>query len=302
MSQADDRHSSGGQGRRDLRRHERVWDLLPWYVNGTLAATERAAVEDHLAACPLCRQEAESCRRIGAMVRAVEEVAPSPHPVQLARLMSRVEQAEAAGGLPHRALEAPPAPDAPDALAALAALAPVSEAGAASAESSPGVPAGSWLGGGPRRLGRRLLGTLAVTPRAVRWTLAAQMSLLVVLAGGFAWRQQHVAPPAIYQVQAEPGPPPALAAPARGRQLRIVFGEDATERQIRDLLLRIRGRVTGGPSPLGAYTVEIPAGGGAADPPEVVVVFLRAQPAVRFVEPVAGVAGSGASDPSAGRE
>jgi anti-sigma factor RsiW len=289
MSQADDRHSNGGQGRRDLHRHERVWDLLPWYVNGTLAAAERAAVEDHLAACPQCRQETESCRRIGAMVGAVEEVAPSPHPVQLARLLSRVEQAEAAGGLPRRAPDSPPAPDAPGALAALAAT---SEAGAASRGPSPGSSAGGWPGGGPRRLGRRLLGTLAVTPLPVRWALAAQMSLLVVLAGGFAWRQAHVAPPAIYEVQSEPGPPPTLAASAHGRQLRVVFAEDATERQIRDLLLRIRGRVTGGPSPLGAYTVEIPAAGGAADPPAVVVAFLRAQPAVRFVEPVA----------SAGRE
>lgn len=37
--------------------HNRVWDLLPWYVNETLSAEERSEVEAHLADCSSCRHE-----------------------------------------------------------------------------------------------------------------------------------------------------------------------------------------------------------------------------------------------------
>ena len=39
---------------RGERLHERVWNLLPWYVNGTLSLKERERVEAHLAACRRC--------------------------------------------------------------------------------------------------------------------------------------------------------------------------------------------------------------------------------------------------------
>src|SRR5262245_56700406 len=83
-----------GEARRE-RLHRRAWDLLPWYVNGTLAAGERRAVEEHLAGCAACRDEAARCRETEAAVLAAGEVAPSPHPARLARLMERIEQAEA---------------------------------------------------------------------------------------------------------------------------------------------------------------------------------------------------------------
>lgn len=36
--------------RKDHERvHRRVWELLPWYVNGTLSHPERQGVEAHLA-------------------------------------------------------------------------------------------------------------------------------------------------------------------------------------------------------------------------------------------------------------
>jgi hypothetical protein len=37
--------------------HDRVQELLPWYVTGTLSAAETAQVEAHLAACDACRAE-----------------------------------------------------------------------------------------------------------------------------------------------------------------------------------------------------------------------------------------------------
>jgi len=73
--------------------HQQAWDLLPWLVNETLEPGEREGVESHLAACSECRGEAERCRALEALVRSAE-VAPSPHPAQLAQLMRRVDEAE----------------------------------------------------------------------------------------------------------------------------------------------------------------------------------------------------------------
>jgi hypothetical protein len=72
-------------------------------------------------------------------------------------------------------------------------------------------------------------------------------------------------------------------------RLRVMFSPKATERQISGLLLGVRGKITDGPSPYGAYTVEVPAAG---DPVRVVLARLRSEPqVVAFVEPVAGEPG-----------
>jgi hypothetical protein len=35
--------------------HARAFELLPWFVNGSLAADERDAVELHVRSCIMCR-------------------------------------------------------------------------------------------------------------------------------------------------------------------------------------------------------------------------------------------------------
>lgn len=40
-------------------RHRQTQDLLPWYVNGSLAPAETSAVEKHLAECDECRADLE---------------------------------------------------------------------------------------------------------------------------------------------------------------------------------------------------------------------------------------------------
>jgi hypothetical protein len=54
------------------------WDLLSAYVDGELAAEERRAVEDHLAACPGCRAELDGMRRVASRLRSLERAAPPP--------------------------------------------------------------------------------------------------------------------------------------------------------------------------------------------------------------------------------
>jgi len=49
--------------------------LLPWYVNGTLTADERAEVEQHLEECGECRAAVEELRQIAI---AVDQGEPTP--------------------------------------------------------------------------------------------------------------------------------------------------------------------------------------------------------------------------------
>lgn len=64
---------------------------LPWLVNGTLEEGEGAALLAHLATCAACRAEEASCRALAAAVAAAPEVAPRPHPGELARLLARID-------------------------------------------------------------------------------------------------------------------------------------------------------------------------------------------------------------------
>jgi anti-sigma factor RsiW len=211
----------------DERLHQRVWELLPWYANGTLGETERRTVEEHAAQCERCREEVQACRQLGEAVQRTAMEAPTPHPARLSRLMSRLDEAD---------------------------------------------------GSSPRA---RLAGLLTATPRPVRWVLAGQLAALLLLAAGLAWTPPPPPPadPAEYRTLSD------AVAPAAGAQVRVVFAEGATERQIRDVLLPIGGQLAGGPSQLGVYTVELPAG---RDPLPVVLQHLRSRPEVSFAEPVAG--------------
>jgi Putative zinc-finger len=375
-------------------RHESVWLLLPWHANGTLEAAERRLVEDHLAGCPSCREEMARCNAFAAALRDREEIAPSPHPLQLARLMERIEASERGFDAPSengesgengdsgehgendargedRAVETAAASSragelagetsAPvrDGTAAVAAAARAGRAGAL-----PGVaamPSGRADGGSDRkggigaigdhrRGGERRASLLGDTPRPVRWALAGQLAALVLLSATLAvgparrFESGKLAAPASERAAAPAGAvyhtlsaPSALAASAvasaagaAAPQIRVMFAEAATEKQMREVLLSTRGRLVDGPSPLGTYTLELPAPASAAAAPPaggsrgtgagdaapasaaprashaeaapdsmgIVLAYLRSQPIVRFAEPVAGTGTPATSSPA----
>ena len=219
------------------RMHQRIWELLPWYANGTLAESEKEKVEAHLADCPRCQEEEEICRRTAMAVKSVGEVAPSPHPVQLQRMLARIEENE-------------------------------------TEERS---RAGWWRRGLPLRA------LVEATPGPLRVSLVAQAAVILLLVGLLVWQQLRTpsaAPPAEYVTLSDPAP---AAVPSLG--LRVMFSPQATEREIRDLLHGIRGQIVAGPSPMGVYTVEVPADG---DPLKVILARLRSEPQVAFAERAAG--------------
>ena len=75
--------------------HQKVWEILPWYVNGTLEGHEHEFVARHILRCQSCADEIVRCQSIAAAVRSSEEPARTPSPEHFARLMERIDRASA---------------------------------------------------------------------------------------------------------------------------------------------------------------------------------------------------------------
>lgn len=198
--------------------HEEAWDLLPWYVNGTLEGEELRGVEEHLELCGICREEVRYWRECSSLLAEEDELALSPD-AGLARLRDRV----------HR-----------------------------------GTPALRERVRAPRRWPT----VLRTTPHTVRWAMAAQMAAIAILAGWLATTrpapslQAGSAGSGAPAVDSARGPyytladPTAQASPTEGL-LRVVFGSETREREIRGALIAVGGRIVAGPSPTGVYTVRV---------------------------------------------
>ena len=197
--------------------HRSCWKLLPWYVNGTLEAGERAGIERHLEGCDACRQEVTSLEQLRGHVRNPRDTAPIGAPAMARGLRQALDRIDGAGS------RFRPSP-------------------------------------------------------AVRWVLAGQAAAILVLVSLL------VSPTA----PEEPGGYRTLSAPRATSEsgegiFRIVFSDNATEIELRQLLRSVNAEIVAGPSSVGAYTLRAgrePAGGGER------LERLRASPLVRLVEPI----------------
>lgn len=61
----------------DRAEHHRVWDLLPWLVNGSLEGEEAAMARAHVETCPECARELERQIVLCEIVAAADAPIPS---------------------------------------------------------------------------------------------------------------------------------------------------------------------------------------------------------------------------------
>jgi len=209
--------------------HDEVGELLPWYANGTLAADEREAVDEHLTTCHDCREELAFLQDVDATATSMAAAMPA----------------------------------APDSLAATFERIDAFEASAAARE--------------PQRGGLVAWFADLFQPGAVRWALAAQMAVILVLGGLLLMR----APEPEFVTLSGGGATGAV----EGTRLTVMFVPDATEAGIRTLLTDIEGTLVSGPSAAGVYVVSVPVEAEDAAAVDAVVEELRAaSDVVRFAE------------------
>jgi hypothetical protein len=216
--------------------HQKVWELLPWYVNGTLTDPELSAVRQHISSCQICQDEIVQCQSIAAAVRSTEGTEWKPTPEHLARLMV---------GLDH--------------------------------ENMPTIPVDwstrvrEWL--------QRNLKAVQIAPSPLRWTLAMQTTMIVLLAGTVVW--QAAMSPQLYRTLSEGG---TAFQPGR-TYISVVFADDITEGELRTLLSTVQGTIVAGPSPLAVYIVSVPGSGAEPDArASMALDTLRKHPKVRLAE------------------
>ena len=118
----------------------------------------------------------------------------------------------------------------------------------------------------------------AVTPSPLRWALATQAALVVLLAGTVLLRPGGAK---IYETLSKP----ESAAPSDRARLHVVFAEDATEREIRAALQEWKAVIVNGPSANGVYTVELPFAAAERGRLDEAVGRAKANAKIRFAAP-----------------
>jgi len=214
-----------------------ILEWIAWYPDGGLTPEQRGAVEAHAATCPACREE------IAVLAGRCE---PPVGPEDPERLFERVLALVEAEGL-------------------AGATAGAADRGGAVASAAALPLASAFAGARPR-------------PRAVRasagWgrlaRAAAAAAVLLALGGLAGWLGRDVAGPGqrppVYETASavEPaGEAPRSAAAGAAPVLDVVFRSDATAERIQTALRGLGADIVAGPTPLGRYRVELPAGADA---------------------------------------
>jgi len=78
--------------------HQRATDLIPWYVNGTLEASDAAQLGAHLDGCAQCRRDCEAQQRLFEAMQADTTLVFAAEP-SFKKLMARIGTHEDAGEL-----------------------------------------------------------------------------------------------------------------------------------------------------------------------------------------------------------
>jgi hypothetical protein len=205
---------------RESNRHRDAWELLPWYVNGTLEDRDLDVVTTHLAECSVCRDEIARCRSLATAMQTAPEAARGRSVQGLERVLASIDAIEAAGtpeGGWRRWLRVPLA------LRELFQRTPKPLRWAFAAQTAFVfllLSLATWQAAFAPGAPYRTLADSGVTDTGVTRYSNALIGRVLI---------------------------------------HVVFSEDITEREIRALLGRVEGSIVEGPSAMGVYTVEIPA-------------------------------------------
>ena len=121
------------------------------------------------------------------------------------------------------------------------------------------------------------------TPGPARFTLALQGALVVALATTLLIR--GLVPGETYQTLSQPNE----HSIGQGQQVRLVFRDDLTEKELRGLLIGVQGRLVAGPTPLGVYTIVLEQTNVNAPTVQQTLNTLRSHPKVRLAEMASAV-------------
>jgi len=197
--------------------HDSIDALLPWYVNGTLAAEESIQVEKHMASCEQCRV-------------AINEFQSLQFVVQ----QNTVQQDTALALTEGRNLQ--------DVLSRIDA----------SIESRtdrlPVTPVKRQRESLASKM-RGFLDIFMALPGGWRYTVVTQFLLLVLVLLGVVFKPAME--PAFTTLSS-----PEQNMKHNSVRMRVVFAEDVLFRDIRHLLVNARARIVDGPTPSGVYTLE----------------------------------------------
>lgn len=114
----------------------------------------------------------------------------------------------------------------------------------------------------------------------MQWAFGVQVALLLALVGGLLLRT--AGPTSMYETLSRSDEQVATDR----AQLRMVFSEDVTGKELRDLLQGINAQIVQGPSPMGVYTIQLAFAATAQERMNQVLASVRAHPKVRLAEPV----------------
>ena len=197
-------------------------ELLPWYANGTLSDAERAQLEAVLHQDERAGTELQWLQQLQQRVQAdAPEVSDE---IGFERTMRRIRA---------------------DAVVEQAAIAKATAAqGAAAPVTSRAVPASPTMT-------ERIRGWFEGMRLSPAFAMAA---LVIVVQAGFIFKLAGSDDSEYTQIRSLPG-----AAAASGQLFRIAFKPEASETDIRMLLVSVQGNIESGPGQLGDYYVRVPA-------------------------------------------
>lgn len=254
------RHEASATDRGRL--HDEVFKLLPWYLNGTLSDAECAQVESHLSGCAPCQNELLRCSELDEATHVERESDWQPEEPDLDRMLERIVSLEP---VPSRQRD--------------------------------------------KRFGVHVLWPLLPTP--ARWALVGQSLMIVALGAMLLWSQapdpqrENETPAARFETLTTPSPTLSGAADgtlaadgtytANGtstpdgtlphpHQIQIVFAEDVSEAELRNLLLGVRASIIAGPSKRGVYEIALEP----SEALEPLLARLRSDARVRFAADIRG--------------